>query len=106
MTESRRERRQRKQIEESKEKHVDILTMKLGEVLADAYDNLDDESKARMQANPGVSIRHEGRFVIASCAGLDFAMIEHAWLVDDSQTEVDAMTVDGFVPDTIPDDFE
>lgn len=104
MTESRKQRRDRKEREAAA--RVDILTMKLGEVLADAYDNLDDESKARMQANPGVSIRHEGRFVIASCAGLDFAMIEHAWLVNDSLTEVDAMTVDGFVPDTIPDDFE
>lgn len=103
--ESRKQRRERK-IREAQEKHVDILTIKLGQVLADAYDRLDPTIQARFAANPGVSVRREGRYVIASCNGEDFAWIEHAWLVDDTQTEVDAMTFDTTMPETVPEEWQ
>ncbi|MDV8078829.1 hypothetical protein R4P47_19870 [Rhodococcus sp. IEGM 1370] len=85
---------------------MDILTMKLGAVLADAYDRLDPEIQARFATNPGVSVRREGRYVIASCNGEDFAWIEHAWLVDDSKTEVDSMLFDTTVPDAVPEEWQ
>jgi len=95
MTETRKERRDRKRAEG--------VQRRLAAALEDAWQRISEEKRAEFIGN-GTDIRVDGRYLLASTNGEVWCMIDRLWLHSRGD-ELPVVETIGAVPDYVPEGF-